>query len=390
MTTFDESIREFIQQGRFHELIDFLERRIPEIPSQQKKLQLEFQLAEAYYSIREFKVSKRLVERIIPLIHDQENHSLLGEAENLLGKIYRLHQRYSEALIHYENAERAFKIGKNKNGLSKIYHNYGNVYIFLERFKEAKEYHSKALQLANQEGNPSAIASCHLSIGTMHYQNGEVDEALIHFEKARNLLEEIQELPSLSVVYLNLSETFLIRNNFKSAREYSSKAAELYAEQKNVLGQQLALTTLARINKAEGTFEEAIETYRQIIKLNPTEVKEEVLLELGECYLAQHQMNEARKSFEKVLELPTHTLQGAGYSLDYLARIAIEYQDFSDAREIYIRLLDVLHKMEPQDPDSIASTQGNLGYMYLKTGDFERAWEFLFMTGDYFKKRKTW
>lgn len=390
MTKFDKPIKEFIHQGRFHDLIDFLEKRIPEIPSLQQKVHLEFQLAEAYYSIREFKKSKRLVEKIIPLIQELENQSLLGEAENLLGKIYRLHQRYSEALLHYQNAEKAFKLGNNNDGLSKIYHNCGNVYVFLERFKEAKEYHSKALQLATQEKNPSAIASCHLSIGTMHYQNGEVDDALLHFEKARNLLEEIQELPTLSVVYLNLSETLLLRNNFKLARKYSSKAAKLYAVQKNMLGQQLALTTYARTNKAEGTLEEAIETYRSIIKLNPTGVEEDILLELGECYLAQNQMEMARKSFEKVLKLPTHTLQGAGYSLDYLARIAIDNHEFNEACDIYIRLVNILEQMEPQDLKSIAATHGNLGYMYLKTGNLNRAWEFLYMASDYFKKRKIW
>ncbi|MFX0208885.1 MAG: tetratricopeptide repeat protein, partial [Candidatus Hodarchaeota archaeon] len=209
--------------------------------------------------------------------------------------------------------------------------------------------------------------------------------AMSHFETARDIFKEIQDLPNLAATFHNLAETYLLRREHVSAQKNSSKAASLYKKLNNVLGQNLALTIQARSAKAAGSLDKAIDTYNQIT--NPTD---EILLELGECYLNQNQADNAKKTFEKILELPTRTSLSIGYSLDYLARIAINKEEFDEARKIYTQLLEVLFSMKPQDPDSIASTQGNLGYMYLKMGELKPAWEYLILASDYFKKRKTW
>lgn len=385
MTIDDERFKLLTRQGRFHDLIKMLDEEILKAESYKKKLYLEYQLAEAYYSIQDSNNAKKIVEGLLPKFHELGNQSMVGDSENLLGKIYRLHQRYSEALVHYQNAEKAFKLAKNNEGLSKIYHNLGNAYIFLERFKEAQKFHLKALKIAQSEGKQDAIGSSHLNIGSMYFQNGEVDLAMSHFEKARDIFKEIQDIPNLAATYHNLAESYLLRREYISAQKNSAKAVSLYEKLQNNLGQNLALTTQARSAKAAGSLDEAINIFNQII--NPTD---EILLELGECYLNQNQTDNAKKIFEKILELPTRTSLSVGYSLDYLARIAINEEDFIEARKIFTQLLELLLSMKPQDPDSIASTQGNLGYMYLKMGDPKTAWEYLTFVSDYFKKRKTW
>ncbi|UCG04318.1 MAG: tetratricopeptide repeat protein [Candidatus Heimdallarchaeota archaeon] len=387
MTRVDERIIEFSRQGKFHEIVKMLNEEIPKVDSQKEKLRLEYQLAEAYYSIRKFEKGKKIVERILPVFQEHSNHSMVGNSENLLGKIYRIHQRYQEAIAHYKNAEEAFKLAENNEGLSKIYHNIGNVYIFLERFKEAKKYHLKALQFAEQEKRPDAIASSHLNIGSMFYQNGEVDQALFHFEKARELFEEIQDIPSLAATYHNLGEIYLLRQDFNAAIENSSKAESFYDKQRNIIGQTLALTTLARSFKASGSLDKAIKIYNQVIDLKPTE---DIFLELGECYLSQNQLKKAKTIFEKISESPTSSLHGLGYSFDYLARIAIDQGEFETAQDRYIKLLEVLDKLTPKDPESIASTQGNLGYIFLKTQNFEHAQEYFQQASNYFKKKRNW
>ena len=147
----------------------------------------------------------------------------------------------------------------------------------------------------------------------------------------------------------------------------------------------MALITLARSLKATESLDKAIKIYNQIIKLKPSE---DIFLELGECYIKQKQVEDAKLIFEKICELPISSLQGVGYSLDYLARIAIDQGEYVEAQNKYIQLLEVLEKLVPKDPESIASTRGNLGFMYLKTGDSKRAIEFFHLASDYFKKKK--
>ncbi|MFX1536300.1 MAG: tetratricopeptide repeat protein, partial [Promethearchaeota archaeon] len=148
-----------------------------------------------------------------------------------------------------------------------------------------------------------------------------------------------------------------------------------------------AMITLARSLKASGSLDKAIAVYNQIINQKP---EESIFLELGECYIKQNKLDDAKVIFERILELPTSTLHGLGYSLDYLARIAIDQEKFVEAQNRYIQLLEVLNKLSPLDPESIASTQGNLGFIFLKTGNTNRAWEFFRIAAKYFNKNKNW
>lgn len=386
----EERIEEYKRVGDYNKLVKFLQETIPQITSLEKKLTLKIELAEAYYTNRNFKESKEIVEQILHKASEEKYQSLIGHCENLLGKIYRIHQRYTEAIKHYQNGEEAFKAINNRDGLTKIYHNLGNVFVYIERFKEAKKYHNKSLKLAQELGNPYSIGSSHLNIGAMYYQNGEVDSALNHLTKAITIFEEIKDEPSLAAAYLNLSEVHFLRQDFQKAYQMSSKAFTLYEKQQNLIGKRLSLNVSAKTERASGSFTKAIEIYNQIISLDNIVVPEDTYIELGECYLVQKQLEEAKKSFEEVLQLSSRTDRGIGISLDYLAKIAIDRKEYDTARKLYIQLLELLNRMKPKDNDSIASTQGNLGFIYLKLGNIKQAWKLLETTTQFFEKRKNW
>ncbi|MFQ5981090.1 MAG: tetratricopeptide repeat protein [Candidatus Heimdallarchaeota archaeon] len=390
MSGFEEQFENYAHQGKFHDLVRVLEQKIASADSSNEKLNLQIQLAEAHYQAREFQKSRRIAQELLEKGEEQNDHLLVGNVENLLGKIYRIHQQYSEAIDHYQRAEQAFAQVGNNEGLSKVYHNLGNVHIFLERFKQAKKYHFKAYELAQKDPNQEILASSLLNIGSMFYQNGELEEALSYFEKACTLLEEIPDEPNLAATYHNLAEVFLLRSKYENASAYSSKALTLYKKHENVIGQRLALTTYARSTKSAGHFDKSIEAYLSIIDLKGAGNPEKVLHELGETYIALNQLNDAKKVFEQILETPTRTPPDEVQALDRLARIAITERNLEQAIKRYEQILNILNELEPQDHDSIASTEANLGYAYLKIDKMDRAWELLERATRYFQKRKNW
>ena len=383
-----DKISEFTRTGNYHNIITLLEQEIVKTEKEEEIYNLELKLAETYYSIREFSKAKAIGEKLLPLVEKKSDHVLKGDVENLLGKIYRIHQRYDEALTHYENAKKSFKLANHNLGLSKIYHNIGNVYVFLGQFKESLKNHHKALDLAQQEGADEAIASSYLNIGGAHYQNGQVDQASDYFSKARDLFEKIGDEPSLAAIYLNLAETNMLRREFKSAKENSQLSKDLYTKQQNIVGQKLALTTLGKAEKLSGLYDDAIETFNTLMTIEPDKTPEIIYFELGECYLLTNQKIKAKEIFEKILELPNRTQESIGYSLDSLARIAIELNNYEEAKAIYSQLVDVLNNKEPLDNDSIIATQANLGFVLLKTGDFDKSWKYLETCTNYFRKKK--
>ncbi|MHA2164390.1 MAG: tetratricopeptide repeat protein, partial [Candidatus Hodarchaeales archaeon] len=241
MTILNQQIKELQKKGAYLELIQILEEAIKREKDPEKKYLIQFRLAEAQFNARKFSIAKKQVEELVLVFQKQKKYNLLGEAENLQGKIFRIYQRYDEALNHYRNAEEAFQRCDNTEGLSKIYQNMGNVFIFLEKFKEAKKFHLKSLDLAKSINNDTLIANSYLNLGSMHYQNGEVDDALKHYENARTILEKLKDKPSLAAVYLNLAETYFLRRNYEKTSNLSAKSVLLYKGLSNIIGQTLAL-----------------------------------------------------------------------------------------------------------------------------------------------------
>lgn len=180
----------------------------------------------------------------------------------------------------------------------------------------------------------------------------------------------------------------MLRREYKTAKENSQLSKDLYTKQQNIIGQKLALTTIGKAEKLSGLYNDAIETFNTLMAIEPDKIPENIYFELGECYLLTNQKRKAKEIFEKILELPNRTQESIGYSLDSLARIAIESNNHEEAKAIYSQLVDVLNNMEILDRDSIIATQANLGFVLLKTGDFDQSWKYLETCTNYFRKKK--
>ncbi|MHA1978038.1 MAG: tetratricopeptide repeat protein, partial [Candidatus Hodarchaeales archaeon] len=355
-------ISELKRRGEFKQVISLVGGEIKNETDQKRRFQLEISQLEANYNLRNFQMAKKEVEILIKQSGIENFPTFLGDAHNILGKIFRIHQRYDEALNHYRMAENAYKSAHDNLGLTKIYINMGNAYIFLENFKEAKKFHKKALELAESIKNNDLIANCFLNLGSLHYQNGEVSEALNYYKKALNFFETINDKPALAAVHLNIAETLFLRRNFHESSKFSAKAVGLYQQLDNILGQNLALKSFARAEKGAGNYEEAIKSFEELLKAQDPSLNEEILLELGECYLELHNLSQAEEIFHTLRNTLIYSSQSRGYALNSLAFLSGEKQDFPASIKYYMELLDILEVLPVNDEASKASTFGNLGF----------------------------
>ncbi|MHA1450099.1 MAG: tetratricopeptide repeat protein [Candidatus Hodarchaeales archaeon] len=378
----------FLREGRYQDLVTLLET---EIASKNHTIEenntLSMFLAEAYYETREFKKAKNIAENLLKQPENSEQYKIAGNAENLLGKIYRIHRRYEDALTHYKRAEEIFTSIKDDEGLSKIYNNTANVYIFMENFKEARKYHDKSLEIAKKLGKRNSIANSYLNIGSMYYHNGEVDLALENFIKAKDILQEINDVPNLASVNINIAGIYYTRKEHDKAIQMSQEAVSLLENQQDIMGKIVALTTLARALKESKNYQKAIETYLRIKEISET-VSEETYMELGECYIFNNQINKAIAIYEEVIRLNNVSSRGTVLALDNLARIFMGMKDFSKSLVYYQQLMDILEKIKPRDDDSIAATKANAAFVLTKLGEENRAMDFFKQAIKYFDKKK--
>ncbi|NHJ01270.1 MAG: hypothetical protein EAX86_03965 [Candidatus Heimdallarchaeota archaeon] len=388
MSALQEELYELFNQGKYSIILKMLNESFSSSTSHEEKQKIRHLMAEAYYGKRDFKRAKCEAEMILSNLSDTDDFELKGDVENLLGKIFRIYQKYEEALKHYKQAEKYFKTINHSIGLSKIYNNIGNIYLLFGNIKKAKTYHFESLKIAEKLKDVPAIASSHLNIGSLYYQDGEVDKALSYFQTANNHFQEINDLPSLATVNLNLAEVYILRNDMAKAEECAKISVELYTQIINSAGTIVSLKTLARIQKANNKIEEAINTLKCILEEEPQILSEDVLLELGNCYLLNSELGEAKNAFEQILNLSNKSDKGVVFALDSLAKIAIDTKEYQEAKSLFIQLIEVLEKMKPLDEASLHATKANLGYIFLKLKEINFALNILEETKKFYWKIK--
>ncbi len=379
-------ISEFTERGEFSALINFLIDTLSSPTSIYAQNFLKYHLAEAYYENREFTKALQTAEDALNSLPSINDLNLKGNLENLLGKIYRIHQRYEEALSHYKNAFITFKKTKNDHGLAKVFHNIGNVYILTEHFKKAKNYHEKALNLAIKYNDKGSIASSYLNLGSLEYQQGEIDNAIEYLTKSYTIFEQLGDKPSLAAVNLNLSEAFYVRRDLKKAEEHNRAALTLYESQDHKIGIKTVLMTRARIQKFQQAFPNAIRTLKKVRDLDP--LNEVVLLDLGECHELQNQSEEALEVYEEILTLENLSTKGEIISHDYLGRFTLEQQKYLEALSHFKSVLKALEKTTPPDMGSILATKGNIGITHLHLKQYNKSLTLLNQIHDQFLKSK--
>ncbi len=383
-------ISELERLGEFEKILELTQNEMKTSIDKKSKLKLNIAQQEANYNLRNFQAAKKNVEDLLLDSSIAMFPNFIGDAHNLLGKIFRIHQRYEEALNHYKSAESAYKQVQNNSGLAKIYLNIGNAYIFLQDIKTAKKFHMKSLELALITKNERLIANCHLNLGSLHYQNGEVESALDNFKKALEIFNIINDIPALAAVHLNIAESLFLRRNFTESSKYSAVAIELYGKQNNILGQNIALKSFAKSEKHSGNFKNAIKSFEEVLKNQESAADEEILLELGECYLELKNIEKAEELFFLLQNNHVFSPQARGYALNSLALLAGEKKEFTNSINYYQELLEVLEDLPVEDNDSKASTLGNLGFMHLKLDNSEEAFRYLNSSLKYFEKNKIW
>jgi len=120
-----------------------------------------------------------------------------------------------------EVLERAFKIAKsieNKHELAFVYNRMGVLKCARFKCNEALEYYLKSESLLKELGSTFLFAGLYVNIATLYQQKYQLDEALRYCYKA--LEYGFMEY----IMYSNIGEIYLWKNEFEKAEEFLCKA----------------------------------------------------------------------------------------------------------------------------------------------------------------------
>jgi Flp pilus assembly protein TadD/peroxiredoxin len=191
----------------------------------------------------------------------------------------------------------------------------------------------------------------HLSLGSVFFQRGYLDQAEASFQLA------LRDIPSSAEALYGLGNVYLQQQKTAEARKRFEQVIELQPNYPDTLPN--AWNNLGLLAAREGRTAEAIPYFQKALLLNPDHL---IALEnLGSAYRQQKHWDEARKVLEHALAVSPADPE-ANYSLGMV------FAQTDDTARAYDYLQRAL-KSRPAYPEAL----NNLGVLYLRTGRRDQA-----------------
>jgi tetratricopeptide (TPR) repeat protein len=210
-------------------------------------------VADAYRKIRDFKHSKMVYLRVLEM-EDQNPYAIIG-----LGHLHYDFKEYREALFYWEKMLEANKENVDIRVLTSI----GNCHRKLKTFEKGISYFEKAL-----ERDPYnfyalfGLADCYRGLNQLYRP----------LEYWNRILEQD---PRNKVILTRVGDAYRNLNEYDKASEYYHRALNIEFDTYAVLG-------LAIVAKAQGKYNEAIESLRHLIQQDPKNYR--FYIELADCF----------------------------------------------------------------------------------------------------------
>lgn len=199
------------------------------------------------------------------IINDSSDYGAVywkAKSLNLMGMTYFSLGQYSKALYKHTEALKLFDATKSDN--SAVYINIGNVYNALYKWthikeKEAFKYYHLADSVAGQRGNYHNQILALGNIGTLYHAIDSFKTAIRYYEMAihKNTTSGNIDTSLLITNLNNISESYRMLRDFKTAYNYSYQALSHPGIEKNKTNQVASLANMGAIFMDMGNYTDA-------------------------------------------------------------------------------------------------------------------------------------
>jgi signal transduction histidine kinase len=181
---------------------------------------------------------------------------------NDLGFEYRL--SYPDSTIYY--CEMAYALGKElelAKGLSKPLSFIGLAMAYKGDYEASFEYHTRAIELADQEGDSVQLGFGYNNFGRLFFDRGDMARAYNNFIRAEEIFAATNDIVGQSYVARSLANLYKSQNDVEKALRMSLKAYELRKTIGAPRGVLSALMELGLVYEAVGDTANAIRSLRE-------------------------------------------------------------------------------------------------------------------------------
>ncbi len=155
------------------------------------------------------------------------------------GLFYKIQGNFKAALPYMlESLEEDIILVKNKPvignrvSLAGEYLNIGNTYTNLGEYRNALQYHLKALQLFEELNNKKGISYCYQSIGGDFLELGQFKQALFYTTNARVIKNELGDTRGVATSLQQMGSIYVVLKHYDSALNYYFESLKILQKMK--------------------------------------------------------------------------------------------------------------------------------------------------------------
>lgn len=214
-------------------------------------------------------LSKHYANECLNLSIKTGNKSGEASAYNIVGTLHFNRGEYVEAMELYLKALHIFTELDDKKQISIIYTNIGTLHLKQSNLKEARRNLESAIELKEKIDATRGLANSYLSLAAIIFMEGDLDLALIYFEKGRQLAQTTKEAHIEAACLNGMAAIQFKKENYSEAVKGYSKVLELYKSfdgdnRKMIAG---VLHNLAGAHRKLGEFDKAFKLLNTSLKL---------------------------------------------------------------------------------------------------------------------------
>ncbi|WP_343670664.1 tetratricopeptide repeat protein [Chitinophaga sp.] len=229
---------------------------------------------------------------------------------NEIGTAKRNISEYILAADYHEKAIKYADETKDDHLRAIARNNTGVDYRRMDKPQKAFEYHFKALQLAEKVNDVRNICVAINSIGNINLSTEKYQDAISHFNKALVLERENKNNLGVAINLGNLGYAYQALGKLDLAIDYYKKSLAVNMQLDNAMGKAICYNALGDAYKEKKDYTQALESLNKALEVE-VGVDDKVhiaesYLNIGKCFSLMGKHDDARKYFQKSINLSQH------------------------------------------------------------------------------------
>ncbi|MEM9823506.1 MAG: tetratricopeptide repeat protein [Bacteroidota bacterium] len=255
------------------------------------------------------------------------------------------------ALTAYQSALKTANHLKNNILILTIYTDLAIVHEKLGKYKIAKDYHLKAIELAEKEGDLETFENSYHGIGSLYERVSDYDQAFEYYLKSLSIAEERKSESGVILTLQNISRTHSKIQNEKPALESIERAYQLAQKQDDPVLTADVLYDYANVLSNHGYYDQALEKQQASLKIYRSIGNKNTiargLINIGDIYTNKKMYEEAREYFFECFKEEEYISTSDLAQLhNKLGNLYIKLDNIDKAEKAFLQSLNISEKKD--------------------------------------------